>query len=344
MNASALTNTRVVLASRPQGAVRPEHFRVEQAPVPAIADGEMLLETRFLSLDPYMRLRMNDGPSYAEPVQIGAPMCGGTVCRVVESRLPAYQAGDQVLAFTGWQQFAVSNGEGVMSLDKGLEHPSYALGILGMPGFTAYHGLLNIGQPRSGETVVVAAATGAVGSAVGQIAKIKGCRTVGVAGGADKCRYAVEALGFDACVDHTADDLQAQLAEATSGGIDVYFENVGGAVFDAVLPLLKEGARIPLCGVIAWYDSDRLPEGPNQLPGLMRAMLVQRIKMQGFVILDEYERHYGAFLKDMRQWLGSGQITVREDVVDGLESAPDAFIGLLHGRNFGKLVVRVASV
>ncbi len=303
----------------------------------------MLLETCFLSLDPYMRLRMNDGPSYAEPVQVGEPMCGGTVCRVVQSRHPRYEAGDLALAFTGWQHYAVSNGDGVMPLDKALEHPSYALGILGMPGFTAYHGLLNIGQPRSGETVVVAAATGAVGSAVGQIAKIKGCRTVGVAGGAEKCRFAVESLGFDACVDHASDDFQRQLTAAAPEGIDVYFENVGGAVFDAVLPLLNEGARIPLCGVIAWYDADGVPDGPNQLPGLMRAMLVQRIKMQGFVILDEYERHYGAFLKDMGQWLASGQITVREDIVAGLEAAPEAFVGLLHGRNFGKLVVRVAE-
>lgn len=343
MSISEISNTRVVLASRPNGAVSTEHFRIDTADVPEPGEGEMLLETLFLSLDPYMRLRMNDGPSYAEPVAVGAPMCGGTVCRVHTSRHDRFKAGDLVLAFTGWQRYAISDGEGVMPLDGGMAQPSHALGILGMPGFTAYYGLLHIGQPAPGETVVVAAATGPVGSVVGQIAKIKGCRAVGIAGGADKCRYAVETLGFDACIDHRAPDFAEQLARAAPDGIDVYFENVGGAVFEAVMPMLNESARIPLCGVIAWYDMDRLPEGPNQLPVLMRTMLVQRIRMQGFVILDEYERHYGPFLKDMRGWLEQGSVAIREDIVDGLESTPEAFVGLLHGRNFGKVIVRVAA-
>lgn len=343
MSATDTANTRVVLASRPDGPVCMEHFRVEKGPLPEPGEGEMLLETLYLSLDPYMRLRMNDGPSYADPVGVGETMCGGTVCRVQMSRLDRFKVGDLVLAFTGWQRYALSDGEGVMPLDKGMAQPSHALGILGMPGFTAYHGLLHIGQPASGETVVVAAATGAVGSVVGQLAKIKGCRAVGVAGGADKCRYAVETLGFDACIDHHAHNFAEQLASAAPDGIDVYFENVGGAVFDAVMPMLNEGARIPLCGVIAWYDTAQMPEGPNQLPALMRTMLVQRIKMQGFVILDEYERHYGPFLKDMARWMERGLISTREDIVDGLEAAPEAFVGLLHGRNFGKVVVRIAA-
>jgi NADPH-dependent curcumin reductase CurA len=223
-----------------------------------------------------------------------------------------------------------------------MSHPSYALGVLGMPGFTAYMGLLDIGQPKVGESVVVAAATGAVGSVVGQIAKLKGCRVVGIAGGADKCRAAVEELGFDACIDHHSPDLGALLAAACSQGIDVYFENVGGKVFDAVLPLLNTRARVPVCGLISQYNASALPAGPDRSPLLMGTLLTKRIRMQGFIIFDDYGHRYPEFAQAMGQWLASGQIKFREDVVDGLENAPQAFIGLLQGQNYGKLIVRVA--
>ncbi|MDB5767241.1 MAG: Quinone oxidoreductase, partial [Collimonas fungivorans] len=253
-----------------------------------------------------------------------------------------YKAGDLVLSYSGWQDYALSDGKGLTKLDAKLGKPSYALGVLGMPGFTAYMGLLDIGQPQAGETVVVAAATGAVGSVVGQIAKIKGCHVVGIAGGADKCKYAVEELGFDACVDHRAADFPQQLAAACSKGIDVYFENVGGAVFSAVLPLLNLHARVPVCGLIANYNAAGKPEGPDHLPGLMGKLLVRRIKMQGFIIFDYYHR-YQEFFKDMSGWLAAGKIKFREDIVDGLENAPQAFIGLLEGKNFGKLVIRAGD-
>jgi NADPH-dependent curcumin reductase CurA len=224
-----------------------------------------------------------------------------------------------------------------------MAHPSYALGVLGMPGFTAYMGLLDIGAPKAGETVVVAAATGAVGSVVGQIAKLKGCRVVGIAGGADKCRSAVQELGFDACVDHRSPNLAALLTAACPKGIDVYFENVGGKVFEAVLPLLNSAARVPVCGLIAHYNETALPEGPDRSPVLMRTLLTKRIRMQGFIIFDDYGHRYPEFAKDMSQWVGDGKIKVHEDFVDGLENAPLAFIGLLEGKNFGKLIVRVAQ-
>ncbi len=224
-----------------------------------------------------------------------------------------------------------------------MERPSYALGVLGMPGMTAYFGLLDIGQPQPGETVAVAAATGAVGSVVGQIAKLKGCRVVGIAGGPEKCRYAVEELGFDACVDHRDDDLKHKLAEACPNGIDVYFENVGGAVFEAVLPRLNPGARIPLCGLIAQYNMTHLPPGPDRMPQLLTTILIRRLKIQGFIINLDYGHRAPEFLADMTLWLHQGRIRHRQDVVDGLENAPAAFMGLLEGKNFGKLVVKVAD-
>lgn len=269
-------------------------------------------------------------------------MVGATVCRVETSRHPDYSAGDWVLAYTGWQSHALSDGTGLNTLN-GLEHPSLALGVLGMPGFTAYMGLLEIGQPKPGETVVVATATGAVGSVVGQIAKLKGCRVVGIAGGAEKCRYAVEELGFDACVDHHNPQLADELAAACTEGIDVYFENVGGAVFDAVLPLLNTGARVPLCGLIAQYNATEPPPGPDLSPLLMRTLLTRRIRLQGFIIFDDYGPRYPEFLNVMGEWVKNGQIRWREDVIDGLDNAPQAFIGLLEGRNFGKLIVQVGA-
>ena len=335
-------NHRIVLNSRPVGAPTPENFRIEEAPIAAPATGEVLLRTLYLSLDPYMRGRMSDGPSYAAPVALGEVMVGGTVSRVESSNHPDFKPGDLVLGQSGWQSLALSDGNGLNKLDAAMTHPSLALGVLGMPGFTAYMGLLDIGQPKAGETVVVAAASGAVGSVVGQIAKLKGCHVVGIAGGADKCRYVVDELGFDACIDHRSPDLKQQLASACPKGIDVYFENVGGAVFDAVLPLLNTKARVPVCGLIAHYNDTTLPPGPDRLGLLTRTLLIKRIKMQGFIIFDDYAHRYGEFFAEMSQWLKDGKIKFREDVIDGLENAPQAFIGLLEGKNFGKLVVRVA--
>jgi hypothetical protein len=335
-------NRRVILASRPTGAPTPANFRLEDGAVPVPAEGQVLLRTVYLSLDPYMRGRMSDAPSYAPPFAVGEPLGGGTVCRVAASRHPGFQVGDWVGAMIGWQDYALSDGTGLSPLGK-LAHPSWALGVLGMPGFTAYVGLLDLGQPKPGETVVVAGATGAVGAVVGQLAKLKGCRVVGVAGGADKCRSAVDELGLDACVDHHGDGLARRLAEACPKGIDVYFENVGGAVFDAVMPLLNVGARVPLCGLIAHYNDKALPPGPDRLPWLMSTLLKKRIKLQGFIITDHYATRFAAFAQDMGAWVKDGTVKYREDVVEGLENAPSAFIGLLGGKNFGKLVIRVGA-
>jgi NADPH-dependent curcumin reductase CurA len=342
MSQTTTANRQIQLASRPHGAPTPANFHLASGPVPLAGPGQVLLRTVYLSLDPYMRGRMSDAPSYAAPVAVGATMVGATVCRVQTSQHPGFAVGDWVLAYTGWQDYAVSDGTGLTKLDPALAPPSYALGILGMPGFTAYMGLLDIGQPQAGETVVVAAATGPVGATVGQIAKLKGCRVVGIAGGAEKCRWAVQELGFDACIDHHSPDLAAQLAAACPRGIDVYFENVGGKVFDAVLPLLNTKARVPVCGLIAQYNATALPEGPDRSAHLMRALLTKRIRMQGFIIFDDYAHRYPEFTKDMGPWLAAGKIKFKEHVVDGLENAADAFMGLLEGKNFGKLVVRVA--
>lgn len=334
-------NRRVVLAQRPHGAPTQENFRLEQQAVPSVDAGQVLLRSVFLSLDPYMRGRMSDAPSYAKPVELNDVMVGGTISRVVESKHPDYQTGDWVLSFSGWQDYAVSDGKGLTNLGQSPTNPSYALGVLGMPGFTAYMGLTDIGQPKTGETLVVAAATGPVGATVGQIGKLKGCRVVGVAGGAEKCRYAVEVLGFDVCLDHRADDFAEQLKQACPQGIDIYFENVGGKVFDAVLPLLNTSARIPVCGLVSGYNATGLPDGPDRLALLMGTILKKRIRMQGFIIFDDYGHRFDEFWKDVSPWVAEGKIKYREEIVDGLENAPDAFIGLLHGRNFGKLVVRV---
>lgn len=334
-------NRRIVLASRPKGTPTTANFRLEQQPLPTPKDGEILLRTVYLSLDPYMRGRMNDGPSYAAPVEVGGVMVGHTVNRVEESKHASFQRGDLVQAYSGWQDYSLSNGTGIRKLAPGMARPSYAVGVLGMPGFTAYVGLLDIGAPKAGETVVVAAATGAVGSAVGQIAKLKGCRTVGIAGGPEKCDYALREFGFDACLDHKDPNLPKLLAAACPKGIDVYFENVGGAVFDAVLPLLNTFARVPLCGLIARYNATGLPSGPDRTSQLLMTLLAKRIKMQGFIILD-HDARLGDFHRDMTQWVDQGLVKSREDIVTGLENAPAAFLGMLEGRNFGKLVVKVS--
>ncbi|MCF8777679.1 NADP-dependent oxidoreductase [Vibrio sp. IRLE0018] len=334
------TNRQIVLASRPVGAPTAENFALTQSDIPTPAQGEILLRSVYLSLDPYMRGRMSDAKSYAEPVGIDEVMVGGTVCQVEASNHAEFEVGEWVLAYTGWQDYALSSGEGLIKLGKQPSHPSYALGVMGMPGFTAYMGLLDIGQPKEGDTLVVAAATGAVGSMVGQIGKLKGCRVIGIAGGEEKCQFAKDTLGFDECIDHKAADFAEQLAKACHNGIDIYFENVGGKVFDAVMPLLNTGARIPLCGLISQYNATSLPEGPDRMSMLMAQLLIKRIKMQGFIIFDDYGHRYGEFAADMTQWLAQGKIHYREHLVQGLENAPDAFIGLLEGKNFGKMVVQ----
>ncbi len=338
-----LINQQIVLNSRPIGTPTADNFRLVNSDIPIPAVGQVLLRTLYLSLDPYMRGRMSDAKSYAAPTAIGEVMGGGTVSRVETSQHNNYSPGDLVLGFGGWQDYAISDGSDLSKLNIQQSHPSLSLGILGMPGFTAYMGLLDIGQPKAGETVVVAAASGAVGSVVGQIAKLKGCHVVGIAGGEEKCRYVVEELGFDICINHHSADFAQQLAAACTKGIDVYFESVGGAVFDAVLPLLNTCARVPLCGMIANYNDTALPPGPDRLGLLTRTLLSKRIKMQGFIIFQDYGSRYPEFLAQMSTWLKEGKIKFREDIIDGLENAPQAFIGLLEGKNFGKLVVRVAQ-
>ncbi|MEH6567371.1 MAG: NADP-dependent oxidoreductase [Halopseudomonas sp.] len=338
------TNRQILLASRPTGAPKPENFKLVDNPIPEVTDGKMLLRNRWMSLDPYMRGRMSDAKSYADPVEVGAVMTCATVSEVLESRLDDYAKGDLVMSFaSGWQDYTLSDGNMVFRLDKNMKEPSQALGVLGMPGFTGYMGLTDIGQPKEGETVVVAAATGPVGTVVGQVAKLKGCRVVGVAGGEEKCRYAVEELGFDECIDHKSDDFSDQLATACSEGIDVYFESVGGPVFDAVMPLLNPHSRVPLCGLIAQYNATEQPEGPDRLPQLMRLLLTQRVTIHGFIIFDNYGDRYPEFLEAMTPWVESGKVQVKEDRVEGLENAPEAFMGLLEGKNFGKLVVKIAD-
>lgn len=335
-------NRRLVLAERPVGAPGLQHFRIEPLPIPLPGPGEVLLRTEYLSLDPYMRGRMNASRGYAEPVAIGAVMVGQTLSMVAASNHPDYSVGERVIADAGWQQWLVSDGHGLRRLDPALRQPTWGLSALGMPGLTAYVGLLDIGQPKSGETVVVAAATGAVGSAVGQIAKLKGCRVVGIAGGEEKCRMAVEQFGFGACVSHHDDELPRLLAEACPQGIDIYFENTGGAAFEAALPLFNDFARMPLCGQVAWANATSLPAGYDLTPRVMRVFLHRRIRLQGFIVTDHYDSRFAAFEADMRRWLDAGQVKVVEDVIDGLEHAPGALAGLMSGYNLGKLLVRVS--
>jgi NADPH-dependent curcumin reductase len=335
-------NRRIVLASRPVGEPRDENFRVEAVPVPEPGPGQVLARTLWLSLDPYMRGRMSDAKSYAKPVGIGEVMTGGTVGEVVRSNDPKFKPGDIVLGMGGWQEYAPMDARELRKLDPDAAPLSTNLGVLGMPGMTAYTGLLNIGQPKPGETVVVAAATGPVGSLVGQIAKMKGCRAVGIAGGPEKCGALLEEFGFDAAVDHRASDFpEKKIKAACPTGIDVYFENVGGAVWEAVFPLLNDFARIPVCGLIANYNMTELPAGPDRTPQLFRAVLTKRLTIRGFIVWD-FAAQAREFATEVGGWLRAGQIKYREDVVEGLENAPRAFMGLLKGKNFGKLVVRVA--
>ena len=334
-------NRQICLAARPVGEPKPADFALVETPIPVPGPGQMLLRTLWLSLDPYMRGRMSDAKSYAKPVALGEVMVGGTVARVEASNHPDFRPGDIVEGRTGWQDYALSDGRELRRVDPSLAPISTALGVLGMPGMTAYTGLLNIGQPKPGETVVVAAASGAVGSLVGQIARLKGARAVGIAGGRDKCDYVTGELGFDACIDHRSPHFAAELAAACPDGVDVYFENVGGAVWDAVFQLFNLFARVPVCGLIAQYNATSLPEGPNKVPALMRSILSNRLTIRGFIVFD-FAAQQEEFLTAVGSWLRDGKVRHREDIVDGLDQAPAAFIGLLKGRNFGKLLVRVA--
>lgn len=332
---------QIVLASRPEGRPVPSNFRLEQVPIPAPTDGEVLLKILYLSLDPYMRGRMSAAKSYSASVEIGQVMEGGTVAEVVDSRHPGFRPGDVVLSHSGWQSHALAKGDQLRRLDPAAAPLTTALGVLGMPGFTAYAGLRTIGQPKPGETVVVAAASGPVGSAVGQIARIKGARAVGIAGGAEKCAYVRDVFGFDAVVDHRAPDFAAQLAVACPGGIDVYFENVGGKVWDAVFPLLNTFARIPVCGLIAQYNSRGDFEGPDRLPVLMRQILTKSLTIRGFIQREFVAEQRPAFEREMAAWIATGAVKYKEDIVEGLANAPEAFIELLDGGNFGKLIVKL---
>jgi NADPH-dependent curcumin reductase CurA len=329
-------NRQVLLRRRPVGLPVADDFDIVDTPIRPPADGEVLRRTIYLSLDPYMRGRMNDAPSYAPPVKLGEVIVGRTVAEVLESKHPGFKRGDFVGCNDGWQSHGVSSGDHLEKLDPSRAPISYALGVLGMPGLTAYVGLLDIGQPKPGETVVVSAAAGAVGSVVGQIARIKGCRAIGVAGGPAKCDYVVNELGFDACVDHKRDDLPDALAAACPKGIDVYFDNVGGPVLKAAFRLLNLHARIPLCGTIADYNATGSAAGPN-----LRPLLVKRAMIKGFIVFDHASRT-PAFLEDCSAWLRTGSLKYHEDIVDGLDQAPAAFLKLFHGTNLGKLLVRVS--
>ncbi|MFI6046923.1 NADP-dependent oxidoreductase [Nocardia sp. NPDC051321] len=335
--------TRIVLAARPEGAPTAANFRTETAELPPLEEGQVQLRTLYLSLDPYMRGRMSAAKSYAKPVEVGAVMVGATVAEVVESRDSGFAKGDVVLAHSGWQSHDVASASSLRKLDPEKVPVSTALGVLGMPGFTAYSGLLKIGQPKAGETVVVAAATGPVGSAVGQIAKIKGARAVGIAGGPKKCAALLDEFGFDVALDHRAPDFAEQLKAAVPDGIDVYFENVAGAVADAVYPLLNTYARVPVCGLIANYNAAGSSEGPDRLPSFYGRILIKSLTIRGFIQSEFVEELFPDFLRDMSDWVADGRVHYLEDITEGLDNAPEAFIGLLEGRNFGKAVVKVAD-
>jgi len=326
---------RIVLASRPQGQVVPENFRLETLPVPVIKEGEVLIRNHYLSLDPYMRGRMEDAKSYAAPQPLNETMIGGTVGEVVASLNPRFAVGDQVLGMLGWSEMGVSDGALLRKLDTTHIPLSAYLGAVGMPGLTAWYGLTQIMQPKAGETVVVSAASGAVGSVVGQLAKKMGCRVVGIAGGAEKCAYVVNELGFDACVDYKAGHLHNDLAAATPNGIDAVFENVGGDIFDASLTRMNPFGRIALCGMISGYNGEAISIKNA------RTFLTMRLTMRGFIV-SEHMDLWPQGLKELGALVASGQLTFRESVADGIASAPEAFIGLLKGKNFGKQLVKLS--
>jgi NADPH-dependent curcumin reductase CurA len=328
-----MTNQRVLLASRPLGAVSEANFRIEEAPLPQPAEGEVLVKNLWLSLDPYMRGRMSDAKSYVKGVDIGEVMVGQTVGEVLESRHPSLKKGDKVLTQLGWQQYGVTRE--AMKVDEGRTPLSYYLGILGMPGMTAYFGLQELGQPKAGETVVVSAASGAVGSVVGQLARLRGCRAIGIAGGREKCDYVTRELGFDACVDHKSGVLREQLKDACPKGVDVYFDNVGGEILDTLLTRMNLFGRIVVCGMIADYNATEPYRVKN-----WRAVLVNRLRIQGMIVFDWKER-YGEALKVLGGHVAGGRLKYRESVLPGLANAPRGLIDLLNGKNFGKQLIKL---
>jgi NADPH-dependent curcumin reductase len=333
--------SQIILASRPKGTPTSKNFRLEIGSIPIAANGQVLLRTRYLSLDPYMRGRMNDAKSYAAPVNIGGVMEGEVVAEILESKHPDYHQGDLVQGRIGWRTHAAVEARDLKRVETGGNPVTTALGVLGMPGFTAYSGMKVIGQPKTGETVVVAAASGPVGSLVGQLAQLAGARSVGIAGGPKKCAYVRDELKFDAVIDHRADDMPEALAKACPDGIDVYFENVGGPIWQAVLPLLNRHARIPVCGLIAHYNGSGSGEqAPLSLT--MLAVVRRSLQMRGYINTDFVEDHYDNFIRELSPLVASGRIRYREDIVDGLRNAPQAFIGMLSGSNFGKLLVKVS--
>jgi NADPH-dependent curcumin reductase CurA len=329
-------NKQVLLASRPQGGVTEDNFRFVEVPIGKPGPGEVLVKNEWLSLDPYMRGRMSDAKSYAKSTEIGEVMVGQTIGEVVESGDAKFMAGDKVLTPLGWQLYGIASAKELTKIDAKRALASYYLGILGMPGITAWFGLLEIGQPKPGNTVVVSAASGAVGSVVGQLAKIKGCRVVGIAGGKTKCDYVVKDLGFDACVDYKAGNLLADLREHCPKGVDVDFENVGGVILDTVLRVMNRFSRIVVCGLIAEYSATE-PYGYKML----RSLLVNRIKMQGMIFLDWKDR-YGEALNGLSGYLAEGRLKYRESIVEGIDNAPKGLIALLKGENFGKQLVKLA--
>jgi NADPH-dependent curcumin reductase len=327
-------NRRIVLASRPDGWVTPENFRLETVPLPPLADGQLLVRNRWLSLDPYMRGRMNEGRSYAAAQALNETMVGGTAGEVVESRHPKFAVGDQVVGYLGWQEYGISDGSQLMKVDTAQIPLSAYLGAVGMPGVTAWVGLNRVIEPKAGETIVVSAASGAVGSVVGQLAKLSSCRAVGIAGGEAKCRYVVDELGFDACIDYKRDDVGRALKAAAPDGVDGYFENVGGEIMDAVLPRMNAFGRIALCGLIAGYNGEPIPiRNPTWF-------LVSRLKLQGFIV-SEHMPLWPQAMRELGGHLAAGRLHYRETIAHGLQSAPTAFIGLLKGLNFGKQLVRL---
>ncbi len=330
------TYQRIVLASRPRGEVQPENFRLEQAEVPQAGDGQVLVRNHYLSLDPYMRGRMSEAKSYAASQAIGDTMIGGTAGVVVASNHSRFAVGDSVVGALGWAEMGVADGAMLRKVDSSQIPLSAYLGVLGMPGMTAWYGLNKIMRPIKGETILVSAASGAVGSAVGQLARLQGCRAVGIAGGPEKCAYVVDQLGFDACVDYKAGNLAGDLANAAPDGIDALFENVGGAGFDAALPLMNPFGRIALCGLIAGYNGDELAVRN------MRFMLTSRLSMRGFIVTEHMDL-WPQGLSELASLVGGGKLRYRETVADGLAAAPDAFIGLLKGRNFGKQLVKLTA-
>ncbi len=335
----------IVLASRPDGAPVADNFRLDEVDMPTPGEGEILVQVAYMSLDPYMRGRMDDAKSYASPVPIGGTMEAGAIGKVIASNHPNFAVGDYAVGRFGWADHGVAHGGACLKWDPALGSLSAGLGVLGMPGFTAWAGVTAYGKFKKGETLVVGAATGPVGSMVGQLAKQAGLRAVGIAGGADKCKMAVEKFGFDACIDHRgkdARDMHNALKAECPDGVDVYFENVGGKVLYAVLPLLNPFARMPVCGMVAWYNLPGLPEGPDMGPVIMGTILRMKVKMQGFIIFDSFPLSvYQEFAKDMTGWLKDGSVKYKEHMVEGLEKAPEAFNQLLVGGNFGKMVVKV---